>query len=224
MNEALSQITERITTMTDFMTRDSDPDEQNPIEASVFEEYDKLRTWSDKERLVQHAEDALRHLKQHKTATDDNLRAAAISGRDQVLKEGLWALISPLISSADGVEWTGGFVLDSDAPETQSEEWRNAASTLEIPDTRQYSTVPNAVKTSYRHLEKLTTRNDQPRPASREELVRNCGVHFQTEEYRRYVEGYLVELPGVTGPDDGPAWEYTDQSEADTTGTGEANA
>jgi hypothetical protein len=200
--------------MTDFMKHDTSTDEPGPFANTPFEEYDQIRTWNDKERLVNHATNALRHLKQHKTATDKDLRNAAIAGNDhQLLKEGLWAKVAPLLATAENVEWADSFSLEADAPEHNSDEWKQAASELEIPDTRSHDLVPKSVGASYRHLEKLTQRNGYPRPAHQFELERNCGVHMTDRGYRK-VWQYLEELPGVDAPADTPAWEYVDTTEA----------
>ncbi|WP_246982103.1 hypothetical protein [Halorientalis marina] len=200
--------------MSDFMNRGNSTDEPGPFESTPFEEYDQIRTWNEKNKLIQHAENALRHLKQVKSATDDELRNAAIAGNDhQMLKEGLWAKVAPLISSAEAVDWNGSYRLEADAPEHNSDEWQTAASELEIPDTRSHHLVPKAVSASYKHLEQIRERNGYPRPAHEFELIQNCGVHMTDRGYRK-VWDYLRELPGVDAPSEAPAWEYVDTSEA----------
>lgn len=224
MNETLSTITDRLSNMTEYMTRGNSPDEAGPFTDTPFEEYYDIRTWNDKEKLLQHAENALRHLKQVKSASDDDLRNAAIAGNDyQKLGDGYWSTVAPLIATAECVGWNGAFRLEADAPEHGSDEWKAAASALEIPETRSYDLVPKAVGASYRHLEKIRERNGYPRPASRFELKQNCGVHMTDRGYQKVWE-FLRELPGVKPPAETPAWEVvaTDPSGAsDTTDAGE---
>jgi hypothetical protein len=211
--------------MTDYMV-DTNTASEDPYSDTPFETYDRLRTWNNVEEVLGYAENAYRYLKRNGTATDEELRAAAIGNSHQKLSEGYWAIVAPLIATAENIEWHDSYSLSEDAPEHKSEEWLAEASKLDIPDSRRYSGIPRAVDQSYGHLQKILKRNDRPRPVHREELARNCGVHIETERYTRYVEEYLTELPGVVGPtEDNPPWEFVDTTEATTSAneTGEAS-
>jgi hypothetical protein len=215
MFEPVRQLTNPLQTMTEYMNRGKSSDATGPFDETPFDPYYDIRTWSDKDRLIRHAESALRHLKQVKSATDDDVRNAAIAGNDyQKLDAGFWSKVAPLVATAECVEWHDSFRLEADAPEHGSDEWAEAASELAIPDTRSHDLVPRAVSKAYEHLEKIRDRNGYPRPASRFELIQNSGVHMTDRGYRK-VWDFLGELPGVVPPTETPAWEMVEQDEAD---------
>lgn len=206
-------------TMTSFMNRGNDVEEStsNPFDETPFEPYNRIHGRNDKEQIATYANNAFRHLKRNETATDDELRNAAIDASRQTLAPAMWTVVAPLLANAETVNWNGGYSLPADAPGHKSDEWREAASQLNIPDTRSYDGVPKAVSSAYHHLEKITIRNGGPRSCHPKELELNARIHLPERRYAKAWD-YLADLPGVVSPDEAePDWEYVDPEAVETT-------
>ncbi len=199
--------------MSDIIKAD---DSTDLIDESPFSTFDKLERHSKREKLIEWAENALRVLKRNGTATDESLRDAALAGHSrQQLQTKFWPTVAPLIATADPVEWTGYVEMSEDAPESNTDAWRDAAGQLEIPDTSRYDGVAKAVRGSYRYLKKVNRWNDGPRRVHPTELRWNCGVRMPDRRWPFVLE-YLDELQWIVMPDgDGPTWAYaTEKAEA----------
>lgn len=226
MYERLTPLKQTLNTMTDYMTRGEDTTSDDPFDNSPFSDFHKVSTWSGKAELIDYAERCLRALERNGSMTDDEMKAAAPKPDHQVLQDSLWAVVAPVVATADSVEWNGAFSLTPDAPDYNSDEWRDAAAELEIPDSRRYELVPKAVSYSYRHLEKINRWNDEPRPCHTFELKSHSGVHIPDRRFE-HVWDYLAELPGVNAPDEGHAWEHVETDETSSSESaegGEVNA
>ena len=119
----------------------------------------------------------------------------------------------PVASTHPELRWASAWRLDDDAPAYKSDAWKAEASELEIPEHEEF--MPKVVRSFYEYLEAV--REEDGRPAHREELVSNSPALLRDRQYDKAFR-YLEEFSGVVPPTrDGPAWERIDDD-----ATGEA--
>jgi hypothetical protein len=204
----------------DYMTQNNSIEEPNPWEESPFRKIDRLIGQPDNKTSR-----ALKNAKKIRSAVlrDGELMedSAAVDGMAtdlsaQTPKFAYYIYAAPVADAAEDVHWRHAFRLSLDeAPEFNSDEFKEAASTLTIPDTDNGDKIARKVARMYSHLREVTADNDGQRAVSPWEL-KGEGPVLQDRHEERALR-YLSDFPGVTAPArDGPAWvEATEETDTD---------
>jgi len=122
--------------------------------------------------------------------------------------------VGPVAETCDTLEWKSAYHMDIDeAVSIKSEEFREAASQLNIPNSVGLKLAPEFVKSAYRILKEHTEKTGRPTHPYR--LRAEANVVLPKRSYS-LAFSYLNKLPGVIEPTDGPAWEFVEQQATHT--------
>lgn len=219
--------TDNTMTNYDYMTKNNSIGDSDPWEESPFDQIDRLTGQPDKkkDRVLKNAKKIRSAVLRDGELMDDSAAvdgmATSLSAQTQTFEYYQYA--APVADTAGGIHWRDAFRLSVDeAPESHSDEFKEAASTLTIADTDTGGDISQKVAKMYAHLRQVTVDNDGQRAVSPWEL-KGEGPRLHTRLEERALR-YLSDLPGVTAPArDGPAWVEATE-ETDTDGSAEYEA
>lgn len=191
----------------------------------------------DWERIVRACEGYRRHLEQHGQATDDrfisgvelarienksyHLEPLTADEREADRKAIFYTVRAPVLATHPEIEWVGAWNLLLDEAPATDEEFRSAASALEIPKTRTTENFPLFIEQAYWLLRELV--GTEQRPVSSYELATDQRTTNGIPEaaFGKVLE-FFAKLPGVEPPEhdeylptaDGEAsWRHVDTFE-----------
>ena len=206
--------------MTDYMKAGNELPEKepDPFDSVPFKRIDEVKH-TDGDRL----ETVLSQAKKiHRTAkrngsigTDESVKEALALPTEYTDRASYYAYrVGPVAETCDVLEWKSAYRMDIDeAVSIKSEEFREAASQLNIPNSVGLKLAPEFVKSAYRILKEHTEETGRPMHPYR--LRTEANVILAERSYS-LAFSYLNELPGVIEPTDGPAWEFVEQQATHT--------
>ena len=212
--------------MTDYMFNNHDQQEQDKFTDTPFSRVDEIGTLSG-ERL----ETALQEARKiHRTAdrrgtiaNDEGIIESLALPTEFTDSESRYAnVVGPIAETLTDLVWLSAYDMFVDiAPEPDSDEFKQAAAELNIPETRSTDLVPKFLREAYRVLYDHVAEHDRPMHPHRIESEVNTVLSARGYEqaYR-----YFKELPGVAEPNrNGPAWTLNDSQEDAPAAEGQAN-
>ena len=224
MFRLLERLTDQFTDANQSMsifTRDTDTDDGTNWESTPFTLTAELQGKCAKS-IEKYAErGASRLYRELTTGRDTTLQDVSTSwfdvGETGYSPKGLYFQeIGPVVATADGVTWNRAFTMDLDeAPAFKSDRWKEIASEYQLSNRDVKNGVVTVISCAYNELEKATKRNDGFRAMHTTEL-RPFGPAVTDRSFEKAMD-CLAQWDGVSGPTDGPAWEYVDPTvETDT--------
>jgi len=205
--------------MSDYMRAGNDLDEQNPFDETPFTRIPEVRITTDEriELILDEAEKIRRTCEQRGSiASDENVIQALGLPNEHTSAEAFYAYkVGAVAQTCDTISWNTAYRIDiDDAPAPGSDEFQEAASTLDIPDSRRFDLVPKFVRGAYRLLYEHV--EDTGRPIHPHRLEADANVILTSGIYPQAYR-YLNQLPGVIPPDENaPAWAYIEEETAST--------
>ena len=206
--------------MTDYMKAGNELPEKepDPFDSVPFKRIDEVKH-KNGDRL----ETVLSQAKKiHRTAkrngsigSDKSVIESLATPTEYTNRESYYAYrVGPVAETCDVLEWKSAYRMDIDeAVSIKSEEFREAASQLNIPNSVGLKLAPEFVKSAYRILKEHTEETGRPMHPYR--LRTEANVILAKRSYS-LAFSYLNKLPGVIEPTDGPAWEFVEQQTTHT--------
>lgn len=211
--------------MTDYMYNNGQQ-EQDKFADTPFNRIDEIGFLSGDrlETAIQEATKIERAVTQRGTiATDERvIESLALPTEFTNAKSWYATVVAPIAQTSPDIAWRSAYTLDIEqAPEPDSEGFREAASELNIPNTKPMKYVPDFIRSAYRVLYNHVDEYDRPIHPYTLESEANA---ILTDRGYKQAHRYLGDLPGIEPPaSDGPAWAQIDPEQEATTVKGETH-
>ena len=210
--QASKYITKLRQKMSDYMRAGEDLPENDPdpFEETPFRRVEEVKLSSDDwlDVIIPEAE-KIRSTAQRRgpITSDDAVIDALALPRETIDAETFYAWkVGPVAATCDDLTWKSAYTLNlEDAPEPNSEAFREAASDLRIPNSAAMKLGPKFVSGAYRELYEHTVETGRPIHPVR--LKYEANVRLPKRGYSQAFR-FLNQLPGVEAPADSVAWEY----------------
>ena len=197
--------------MSDYMRAGEDASEPtDPFEETPFNQISEVELSSDDwiDVILSEADKIRRTAKSRDSiASDDAVIDALALPREYIDSSVFYAYkVGPVAATCDDLTWKSAYTLNLEAaPEPNSNEFKEAASELRIPNSAALKLGPDFVVSAYRELYEHTVETDRPIHPVR--LKYEANVRLPKRGYSQAFR-FLNQLPGVEAPADSVAWEY----------------
>lgn len=198
----------------------------DPFDSTPFTRIDEVKLSSDEwiDTILTQAEKIRRTTKRQEAISDDGLVIDSLAlppNDDWVSQESFYVTkVGPVAETCESLEWKSAYTMDvEDAPHPKSDEFREAASELQIPNSVALKLGPDFVASAYRVLYEHTKETGRPIHPIR---IRYESTVKLPERGYRSAFSYLDKLPGVNPPSKSVAWEYVGQETVEATGESHA--
>ena len=195
----------------DYMRAGEDASEPtNPFEETPFNRISEVELSSDDwiDVILSEADKIRRTAKSRDNiASDDAVIDALALPRETIDAETFYVhKVGPVAATCDDLTWKSAYTLNLEAaPEPNSNEFKEAASELRIPNSAALKLGPKFVASAYRELYEHTAETGRPIHPVR--LKYEANVRLPERGYSQAFR-FLNQLPGVEAPADSVAWEY----------------
>ena len=203
--------------MPDYMKTGNSHDDTDAIEKSPFKRIYWIPPNKDDQNVTAALEGAekIRNtvLNRGEIQTDEAVENACPVATTSMAKD--WAYYrraGPLAATADDIVWRTAYTLADNAPEPNSEQFKEEASELAIPEHAEHA--PKLVLDFYRYLH--DKHDTDGRPVHPEELKGEAASVLALDNVYDRAFRFLDQLPWVESPArSGPAWsEATEEADA----------